>query len=272
MLVIVFAHIALNEVKYASQCKTAGRTIRRLFCGFCPGLVPPGWNHSLARRMDFPCAVLWLFSCRQFMAIQAQPWITTGAHALGHIRSAGLGQGAFSPDHCVPLCVVDFHVVRRGPLSLVAGAGLASVSWGDSPAVLVLPLVPDISGKLVLINRRAYSGRSRANRSLHRSISQCPASDVHSHPRLCGGNVPLARFLVRSPFRADSLGHAWEAGNAGGTRAAGGTARLCGLYGTGEIPSYPVYLVAAIWPDSDSIWACGQLPIRFRAYCRQLRP
>jgi hypothetical protein len=144
-LVIVFADIALNEVKYARQCKTAGRTIRRLFCRLCPGLVPPGWNHSLACRMDFPCAVLWLFSCRQFMAIQAQPWIATGAHALGHIRAAGLGQGAFSPDHCLPLCVVDFYLVRRGSLSLVARAGLASVSWCDSPVVLVLPLFPDIS-------------------------------------------------------------------------------------------------------------------------------
>src|SRR5258708_2431552 len=182
------------------------------------------------------------------MAIQAQPWIASGAPTLRHIRSARLGQGAFSLSHCFPLCMVDLHVVGRGSLSLVARAGLATVSWGDSPVVLVLPLVSDISGKLVPINCRAYSGRSRANRSLHRSISQCPASDVHSHPRLCGGNVPLARFLVRSPLRADSLGHSCEAGNAGGTRAAGGTARLCGLYGTGEIPFHPVYLVTVKRP------------------------
>src|SRR5712692_8129309 len=140
------------------------------------------------------------------MAIQAQPWIAAGAHALGHIRSAGLGQGAFSHAPCLPLCVVDFHVVRRGSLSLVAGTGLASVNWGDSSVVLVLSLVPDISGKLVLINCRAYPGRPGTNRGLHRSLSQRAASDVYRHPRLCGGNVPLARFLVRSSFRTDSIG------------------------------------------------------------------
>jgi protein-S-isoprenylcysteine O-methyltransferase Ste14 len=36
--------------------------------------------------------------------------------------------------------MADFHVVRRGPVSLVARAGLASVSWGDSPFMFVLPL------------------------------------------------------------------------------------------------------------------------------------
>ena len=113
---------------------------------------------------------LWLF--------KHNPRIATGAHALGHIRSARLGQTAFSLAPSPLLWMVDFHLVRCGSLSLVASAGLASVRWGNSPVVLVLPLVSDISGKLVLINGRAYSGRSGANRGLHRSISHCPASDV----------------------------------------------------------------------------------------------
>ena len=45
-----------------------------------------------------------------------------------------VGQGAFSPAPGLPLCVVDFHVVRRCSRSLVAGAGLASGGWGRGPA------------------------------------------------------------------------------------------------------------------------------------------
>lgn len=216
--------------------------------------------------MDFPCIVLWLSSRHQLLAIQTQPRIAAGTHALGHIRSARLGQSAFSLAHCLLLFMADFHVVRRGPVSLVARAGLASVSWGDSPFMFVLPLVSDISGKLVLINCRAHSGRSGTNRSLHRSISHCATSDVFRHPRLCRGNVPVARFLVRGSFRTDSLDLACEAGNAGGKRAARGTARVCGLYGTGEISSHPPHLVAAAVSDSHSILAWSQLPTRYRAY------
>ncbi len=66
-------------------------------------------------------------------------------------------------------------------------------------------------------------------------------------------DIPLAWILVWNSFRVGSLGHACQAGSARGTHVAEGTARLCRLYGTGEISSHPVYLVTAEKFQSSSI-------------------
>src|SRR5262245_31942756 len=92
--------------------------------------------------------------------------------------------------------MVRFHVARRGSLSLVAHAALASVGWGNRAALLVLPLVSDISRELVPIAGCTHSGRARAHGRLHRSVSLCAASDVCRHSDLCGGNIALARIVV----------------------------------------------------------------------------
>src|SRR5271163_1490056 len=71
------------------------------------------------------------------------------------------------------------------------------------------------------------------------------------------GNVPLARFLVRSSFRTGSHDTACGADNAGGTHAVRGTAPLCSLYGAGKVSTHPPYLVAATGSESQSILASG---------------
>src|SRR4051794_7921081 len=109
--------------------------------------------------------------------------------------------------------------------------------------MFILPLVPDVSGKRVPVPRRPYSGRTWARGGFHRPLSLCAASDVCRHGRFCGGHLTIARIWVRSPFRAAFCGRASAAGGAGGTHAAGETARLCDIYDTGEISAYPVCLV-----------------------------
>src|SRR5215207_8599390 len=248
----VFAHTSSNEVAYASQRKTAYGTQCRFVCALCAGFVSSGWHHRLACRMGLSWAVvLRLLSCRHCLAIPAQPWIGPGAHAHRHLRSARVGSGAFSSDLCPLLCVADPHGVRRRSLSVVTDAGLASDSWDNTPGVLVLPLVPDVSGKLVPLTRRTHSGRARANGGLHGSLSLCTASDVCCHRYLYSGDGPLARILVRTCFGTNSCGYAGEASGAGGTHVAGGTARLCSIYGTGEISSHPVCVVARKRPLQD---------------------
>src|SRR6202050_211168 len=98
-----------------------------------------------------------------------------------------------------------------------------------------------------------------------RSILAFASTPVDRHPRLYSGNVPAARFLVRSSFRAGAHDLTCEADTAGGTHAARGTGRLCSLYGAGEISTDPLYLVAAT-ESKRHILAWSRLPIRFWAH------
>src|SRR5262249_54649458 len=121
--------------------------------------------------------------------------------------------------------------------------GMATDRRGNCLAVFVLSLLPDVSGKLVPLARRARARGSRANGGDYRAVSLRATSNVRRSSVIYVGYTALAWFLVRGaggvrPDRSD--GAARRDGRADIT---GGTSGLRCLHYAGEISLCPACVV-----------------------------
>ena len=96
-----------------------------------------------------------------------------------------------------------------------------------------------------LFTCRSYPNRARANGRIHWTLSLCAPSNVCHFYHLHGWHNPLIRVIVWATLRSDPRHRDSTSSGAGGTHVARRTARLQRVYGTSEIPSHPLYLVAA---------------------------